>query len=325
MLLSVENLSVSFATRHGRVPVIRGVSFHIDAGETLGVVGESGSGKSVTGSAILRILPATASIDSGRILFDGADLATARERELRGFRGRRIGMIFQDPLASLNPYLTIGAQVAEGLRLHMGLSSDEARKAAIAELEAVGLPDAASRMNSHPHQFSGGQRQRIMIATALALRPGLLIADEPTTALDVTVQAQILELFKARQKALGTAVMMITHNLGVAAALCDRIQVMYAGMLMESGTAEDILLRPAHPYTAALRKSIPSGTSGRLFSIPGTPPAPGEAPEGCPFAPRCTFAKPECALCASPAEVSPGHVTLCGRVLRGDIERNALA
>ena len=319
MLLSVENLHVSFTTRRGRLPVIRGVSFSLDAGRTLGVVGESGSGKSVTGSALLRILPANGAIDSGRILFEGDDLARAPEKTLRGIRGRRIGMIFQDPLAALNPYLSIGTQVSEGLKLHLRLSSSEAKAAALAELEAVGLPDAARRMESYPHEFSGGQRQRILIASALALRPALLIADEPTTALDVTVQAQILELFRARQQALGTALILVTHNLGVAASLCDRVQVMYAGMLMESGTAEDILLRPAHPYSAALKASIPTGASGPLHAIAGTPPAPGEAPEGCPFAPRCAFAKPSCAACKTLAEVAPGHATLCGRVLAGEL------
>jgi oligopeptide/dipeptide ABC transporter ATP-binding protein len=326
MLLDVENLFVSFATRRGKAPVVRGVSFSLDAGETLGVVGESGSGKSVTGSAILRILPRTASIDGGAILFEGRDIAHVAEKDLRGVRGPGIGMVFQDPLASLNPYLTIGTQIEEGLRLHQGLSRKAAREAALAELAAVGLPDPAGKIDSYPHEFSGGQRQRIVIASALALRPKLLIADEPTTALDVTIQAQILDLFKARQKELGTAMILVTHNLGVAATVCDRIQVMYAGMILESGPSEEILLRPSHPYTAALKKSIPSGSSGeRLFSIPGAPPAPGSAPQGCPFAPRCAHACETCAKYSLLKEVAPGHATQCGRVLAGEISREALS
>jgi len=326
MLLDVQNLHVSFATRRGKAAVVRGVGFSLDAGKTLGVVGESGSGKSVTGSAILRILPRTASIDEGTIFFEGRDIAHAAEKDLRGVRGPGIGMVFQDPLASLNPYQTIGTQIEEGLRLHRGLSRRAARTAALAELAAVGLPDPEGKIDSYPHEFSGGQRQRIVIASALVLRPRLLIADEPTTALDVTIQAQILDLFRARQKELGTAMILVTHNLGVAATLCDRILVMYAGMILESGPCEEILLRPAHPYTAALKKSIPAGEpGGRLFSIPGAPPTPGSAPEGCPFAPRCAFAVKGCAKFSQLREVAPGHATQCGKVLAGEIAQEVLS
>jgi oligopeptide transport system ATP-binding protein len=320
-LLCVSNLAVSFHTRRGTVRAVRDVSLALDRGQTLGIVGESGSGKSVTCTTLMGLLPKSASIDAGSIVFDGVELAGAPEKAFRTIRGRRIGLVFQDPMSALNPYLRISTQLTEALRLHKGLGAKEALDAAVNELEAVGMPDAGERIQNYPHQFSGGQRQRIMIAMALLMRPELLIADEPTTALDVTVQAQILELLQARQKELGTAMILITHNLGVAAALCDRIQVMYAGSIMESGTAEDVLNRPAHPYTAALKKAIPSGKSGaELLAIPGSPPPAGTTIAGCPFAPRCQFACPQCAVEQATKEVAAGHASACIRVQNGGIK-----
>lgn len=319
-LLEIKNLAVSFNTRRGTVHAVRDVSLAIDRGQTLGIVGESGSGKSVTCTTLLGLLPKSARIDGGSILFDGNELANADESVFKGIRGQKIGMVFQDPMSSLNPYLSISTQLTEALRLHKGMSAKDAINAAVAELEAVGLPDARARIENYPHQFSGGQRQRIMIATALLMRPDLLIADEPTTALDVTVQAQILELLKQRQKELGTAVILITHNLGVAAALCDRIQVMYAGRIMESGSAEDVLNHPAHPYTAALKKSIPSGEAGReLATIKGAPPPAGLEIEGCPFAPRCDYATPACKAAIAMKELAAGHSSACVRIRNKEI------
>jgi oligopeptide transport system ATP-binding protein len=319
-LLAIDNLAISFHTRRGTVRAVRGVSLSLGKGETLGIVGESGSGKSVTCMALFGLLPKSASIDSGRIDFDGTELVGAPEAVFRTIRGKRIGMVFQDPMSALNPYLRVSTQLTEALRIHGHLSLKQARDAAVEELEAVGLPDAATRIDNYPHQFSGGQRQRIMIATALLQRPDLLIADEPTTALDVTVQAQILELLKARQKELGTSIILITHNLGVAAAMCDRIQVMYAGRIMESGLAEEVLNRPAHPYTDALKRSIPSGESGaKLVSIPGAPPHPSEAIEGCPFAPRCTFSTESCKGSCGLEAVENSHLSACPRVRNKEI------
>lgn len=319
-LLAIDNLAISFHTRRGTVRAVRGVSLNLEKGETLGIVGESGSGKSVTCLSLLGLLPKSASVDSGSMRFDGTELVNAPESTFRTIRGKRVGMVFQDPMSALNPYLRVSTQLTEALRIHRKLSHKEALDEAVHELEAVGLPDAASRIENYPHQFSGGQRQRIMIATALLLRPDLLIADEPTTALDVTVQAQILELLKARQKELGTAIILITHNLGVAAALCDRIQVMYAGRIMESGLAEDVLNKPAHPYTDALKRSIPSGESGaELVSIPGNPPHPSEAIEGCPFAPRCAFAAQACSGNVVMEAVAEDHRTACLRLLKKEI------
>lgn len=319
-LLDIDNLAISFHTRRGTVRAVRGVSFSLGKGETLGIVGESGSGKSVTCTALLGLLPKSASIDSGSMRFDGKELVGASESVFRTIRGRKIGMVFQDPMSALNPYLRVSTQLTEALCIHRKLSHKAALDAAVEELEAVGLPDAAARINNYPHQFSGGQRQRIMIATALLQRPDLLIADEPTTALDVTVQAQILELLKARQKELGTAIILITHNLGVAAAMCDRIQVMYAGRIMESGLAEEVLNRPAHPYTEALKRSIPSGEAGaELVSIPGAPLHPSETIEGCPFSPRCSFSTQACKEACGMETVADSHTTACPRVRSKEI------
>jgi oligopeptide transport system ATP-binding protein len=299
---------------------VRDVSFSLDRGRTVGIVGESGSGKSVTCSAIMGLLPKSASVESGSIVFDGTEVARAPEEVFRALRGKRIGMVFQDPMSALNPYLSVASQMTEALRLHKHMNRKEALEASVRELEAVGIPDAKERIDYYPHQFSGGQRQRILIASSLLLRPELLIADEPTTALDVTVQAQILELLQARQKELGTAVILITHNLGVAATLCDDIVVMYAGNIMERGSVADVLNHPAHPYTCALKKAIPSGNAGiDLFSIPGSPPKVGDNIQGCPFAPRCSYACEKCKCTQKMQNIKAAHFSSCERFVAGEI------
>jgi oligopeptide transport system ATP-binding protein len=322
-LLEVENLRTSFYTRSGVVRAVDGVSFSVDAGETLGIVGESGSGKSVTCYSILGLIPQPPGrVESGSARFDGIDLLDCKENELRRFRGKRISMIFQDPMTSLNPYLRVSDQLIEPLLVHERVSRREALKRAIASLEEVGIQDAGRRVHLYPHQFSGGMRQRVMIAMALINRPEILIADEPTTALDVTVQAQILELIRRRQKELGTAIIFITHDLGVVASFCRRVNVMYAGRVVESGFTEDIFAAPLHPYNAALQQSIPAlhrkGES--LFTIPGAPPNLSRAITGCSFAPRCPFAADLCRNNPTALEEPiAGHSTACLRVLRGDV------
>ena len=322
-LLEVENLRTSFYTRAGVVRAVDGVSFSLEAGETLGIVGESGSGKSVTCYSILGLIPQPPGrIESGVARFGGINLLGCSGSELRRIRGKRISMIFQDPMTSLNPYLRVSDQLMEPLLVHEKISRRQALKRAIASLDEVGIQDAARRVHLYPHQFSGGMRQRVMIAMALISRPEVLIADEPTTALDVTVQAQILELIRQRQKDLGTAVIFVTHDLGVVASFCRRVNVMYAGRIVESAFTDDIFASPLHPYNASLQHSIPAlhrkGES--LFTIPGSPPDLTKKPEGCPFAPRCAFAV---ALCRqnSPKleEPVPGHTTSCLRVLRGEL------
>ncbi len=269
--------------------------------------------------ALNGLLPAGARGSAARLIFDGTDLSGFAERSFRAIRGRGIGMVFQDPMSALNPYMRISAQMCEVLRLHRGLKGRAALDAAVAEIEAVGIPDASARIHQYPHQFSGGQRQRILIAISLLARPKLLIADEPTTALDVTIQAQILELLKARQRELGTAIIIITHNLGVAADICDDLLVMYSGMQMESGPAEDLLLRPAHPYTIALRAAVPTGEREELPGIPGNAPAAGMHIRGCPFASRCAKAL---AICAEirPDIVSPSNGRRCACHLHSPAE-----
>ncbi len=322
-LLSVTDLRTSFHTRHGVVRAVDGVSFSLEGGETLGLVGESGSGKSVTCLSLLGLVPSPPGrLDGGTALFAGTDLLHCPPRELRGIRGRRISMIFQDPMTSLNPYLRIGDQLIEPLLIHGDISRRDALARGLAMLEAVGIAEPARRMRQHPHEFSGGMRQRVMIAMALITKPELLIADEPTTALDVTVQAQILELIKKLQRELGMAVIFITHDLGVVAGLCDRVQVMYAGRIVETATTRTLFRSPLHPYTRALQRSIPAlqpkGTE--LFTIPGLPPDLTCPPPGCAFAPRCAFAAARCqvekpALC----EVAPGHAHACLRAQAGEI------
>jgi oligopeptide transport system ATP-binding protein len=321
-LLEVQNLTVRFHTRDGVVRAVEDVSFSLDRGETLGIVGESGSGKSVTCLALLGLIPCPPGrLEGGRAGFDGTDLLSCGERHLRQVRGRRIGMIFQDPMTALNPYLSIGAQLAEPLTCHGQLGRRAAWARAEAALTEVGLQDAAARARSFPHQLSGGMRQRVVIAMALIAGPDLIIADEPTTALDVTVQAQILDLIRGLQRARGTAMVLITHNLGVVAGACDRVAVMYAGRLVESGRVTEVFRRPLHPYTQALYRALPvPGCRGTdLYTIPGQPPRLTRAEPGCPFAPRCPAAA---AICSTPlglVEMTPGHWTACVRMQRGEL------
>jgi oligopeptide transport system ATP-binding protein len=323
-LLDVQDLRVSFHTRHGVVRAVRGVSFALEKGETLGIVGESGSGKSVTCYSLLRLLPQPpARIDSGRAMLDGVDLLSCSDRDLRSIRGRRISMVFQDPMTSLNPYLRIEDQLIEPLRIHEGMGRTEARRRAIRSLEEVGVPDAASRLRAYPHQFSGGMRQRVMIAMALITRPELLIADEPTTALDVTVQAQILELIRQHQQQLGTAVLWISHDLGVIASLCRRVLVMYAGRIVESAPTRAIFKDPRHPYNRALQRSIPAlqEKGAELRSIPGLPPDLSAPVRGCAFAARCEFREDKCqAQDVILKTAAPGHATACLRVQDGSLQ-----
>ncbi len=292
-LLSVEGLAVSMA---GDL-VVEDVSFALAAGEMVGLVGESGCGKSVTALSIMRLIPQPPGrIERGRILFDGTDLASLSADGMRAIRGNRIGMIFQEPMTSLNPVFTIGSQIAESLAIHRAMGRAEALGEAARLLDMVGIPAARSQLDRYPHQISGGQRQRVMIAMALACQPRLLIADEPTTALDVTVQAQILDLLDRLRRELGMAVLLITHDLGVVAETCDRIMVMYAGRVAEEGAVADVFARPRHRYTEALLRSIPAANDPgrRLPSIPGSVPRPGTRGEGCTFAPRCAAPVERC-------------------------------
>src|SRR6185503_701223 len=296
-LLEVQNLRTSFHTRHGVVRAVQDVSFSVEKGETVGIVGESGSGKSVTCYSLLRLIPQPPGrIEGGRAMFDGVELLSCSMEQLRAIRGNRISMVFQDPMTSLNPYLRIEEQLIEPLLIHDNVARAEAVKRAIKALEDVGVPAAAQRIRGYPHEFSGGMRQRVMIAMALITRPELLIADEPTTALDVTVQAQILELIKKLQHDLGTAVIWISHDLGVVAGFCRRVLVMYAGCIVETASTEAIFKRPRHPYNRALQKSIPALQSKgmELYTIPGLPPDLSKPLPGCAFAPRCEFAEEVC-------------------------------
>ncbi|RKX34738.1 MAG: ABC transporter ATP-binding protein [Verrucomicrobia bacterium] len=323
-LLNVEDLRTYFHTRNGVVKAVDGVSFSVDKGETLGIVGESGSGKSVTCYSMMGLIPQPPGrIESGRAIFDGIDLLSCPTPVLRKIRGDRISMIFQDPMTSLNPYLRISDQLIEPLMTHNSdATKDWALGLAIDALNEVGIQDAAKRIHFYPHEFSGGMRQRVMIAMALITKPELLIADEPTTALDVTVQAQILELIKRLQHELGTAVIFITHDLGVVAGLCDRVQVMYAGRIMETAETEGVYKHPKHPYTKALQQSIPSlqPKGSELFTIPGMPPDLSRDIRGCPFAPRCTEAVERCHT--EPIllkTVTDGHSSSCLRTQAGEI------
>lgn len=291
-ILEVNNLNISFDTYAGKVRAIRGVDFDLNKGETLAIVGESGSGKSVTTRTIMRLLSSNANIDEGQILFKGQDIVGKSEKEMQKIRGREIAMIFQDPMTSLDPTMTIGKQVAESLRKHKKVSKKEAEKAVLELLQLVGIPDAEKRLKYYPHQFSGGQRQRIVIAIALICNPEILIADEPTTALDVTIQAQILELLKEIQEKIETSIIFITHDLGVVANVADRVAVMYAGKIVEVGTAEEIFYNPQHPYTWGLLGSMPTleSENDRLYAIPGSPPNLLDPPKGDAFYPRNEFA-----------------------------------
>ena len=291
-ILEVNNLNISFDTHAGKVRAIRGLDFDLNKGETLAIVGESGSGKSVTTRTIMRLLSSNANIDEGQILFKGQDIVNKSEKEMQKIRGREIAMIFQDPMTSLDPTMTIGKQVAESLRKHKNVSKKESLKAALDLLNLVGIPDAEKRLKNYPHQFSGGQRQRIVIAIALICNPEILIADEPTTALDVTIQAQILELLKEIQEKIETSIIFITHDLGVVANVADRVAVMYAGKIVEVGTAEEIFYNPQHPYTWGLLGSMPTleSENDRLYAIPGSPPDLLDPPKGDAFYPRNEFA-----------------------------------
>jgi oligopeptide transport system ATP-binding protein len=315
-VLQVRNLTTRFKTERGVVTAVDNVSFEVAAGETLAIVGESGSGKSVTSMSILRLIPSPPGrIESGEILFDGKDLLKLNEDEMRAIRGDRIAMIFQDSMSSLNPSITIGKQIAEPITLHRNASWNEAYEKARDLLSMVQIPDAQSRLSVYPHQFSGGMRQRSMIAMALACQPKLIIADEPTTALDVTVQAQILDLLKDLTQKAQTSMILITHDMGVVARYADRVAVMYGGRIVEQGPAREIFNRPAHPYTQGLLASIPridSDPSQPLPAIEGMPPDLSALPVGCAFAPRCPKATRECdASRPALAKVSEGHLKAC--------------
>ncbi|HMQ30371.1 MAG TPA: ABC transporter ATP-binding protein [Chloroflexaceae bacterium] len=315
-LLEVRDLQTHFHTQDGVVKAVDGVSFHVERGETLGIVGESGCGKSVTSLSVMRLIPSPpGKIAGGQILFDGEDLLQMSEEEMRHIRGNRIAMIFQDPMTSLNPVLTIGRQITESLELHMKLSRREATNRAAELLTMVGIPSAAKRLDSYPHQFSGGMRQRVMIAMALSCNPELLIADEPTTALDVTIQAQILELINRLKDELNTAVIMITHDLGVVAGMTDRVTVMYAGKVVEEGSTKEIFANPRMPYTIGLLRSIPRLDEERgrkLNPIRGLPPNLVDLPPICPFSPRCDYVQERC-LTQVPdlRPVAPDHRAAC--------------
>jgi oligopeptide transport system ATP-binding protein len=290
-ILQVRNLKTHFKTDDGVVKAVDDVSFDLHKGETLGIVGESGSGKSVTNLSLMRLIPSPPGrIVGGEVLFEGADLLKATDHQMRNVRGNKISMIFQDPMTSLNPFLRVSTQLEETIRLHQGLGKREARSKAVDMLAMVGIPKPEDRITSYPHQFSGGMRQRVMIAMALSCNPDILIADEPTTALDVTIQAQILEIIKDLAGDLGTAVIVITHDLGVVAGMCDNVVVMYAGKIVEKGSARELFKDPKHPYTQGLIRSVPrldQRQQDRLFSIKGQPPNLIGLPDACPFYPRC--------------------------------------
>jgi len=314
-LLRVEDLEIAFRVRGGEVLASRGVSFAVSAGETLGLVGESGSGKSVLCRALLRLLPSPpAQIRRGRVFFDGVDLLSLPDAQMRAIRGTDMAMVFQNPMTSLSPVWTIGDQVTEGLRIHRGLSKAAARGQGVELLRAIGIPDAQRRYDDHPWQWSGGMLQRAVIAMAMACGPRLLLADEPTTALDVTIQAQILALLADLQARSGMAMVLVSHDIGVVAETCDRIAVMYAGSLVETGPASEVLGNPRHPYTLGLMRSSPrlDARESRLQPIPGQPPDLSRLAPGCPFADRCAFVR---SVCHEEAvrlrEVAPGHASAC--------------
>jgi oligopeptide transport system ATP-binding protein len=314
-LLSVEGLDVEFSTRRGTVYAVNGISFEIARGETLGIVGESGCGKSVTALAVLGLLARNGRIQSGRAVFEGRDLIAQSDRALRRIRGREISMIFQDPMTSLNPVLTIGRQIRESLETHFDMDRKAADKRAAELLDRVGIPSADQRLRDYPHQFSGGMRQRAMIAMALACEPKLMIADEPTTALDVTIQAQILDLLRELVAEENAALILITHDLGVVAGMCERVNVMYGGMFMETGSAEQLFGSPRHPYTLGLLQSVPRldmGRRARLHPIEGAPPNMLRAPTACPFQPRCRYEVDLSSQEVPPlVEIEAGHKVAC--------------
>jgi oligopeptide transport system ATP-binding protein len=314
-LLEVKDLRTYFNTEDGEVKAVDGISFQLKHGETLGIVGESGSGKSVTNLSIIRLIPSPPGrIVSGQVLFDGVDILVLKEADVRKIRGRRIAMIFQDPMTSLNPFMKISRQLMEITRLHLGHTRHQAYDHAIKMLETVGIPEARSRVDNYPHEFSGGMRQRVMIAMALSCEPELLIADEPTTALDVTIQAQILELIKTLKQATGSSVILITHDLGVVAGMTDHLLVMYAGKIFEQAPTAELFALPGNPYTRGLLRSVPDPTAeqGELYQIPGLPPDLAHLPAGCPFAPRCQRAEEICQREFPPfVQLTSDHHSLC--------------
>jgi len=313
-LLEVKDLRTHFKTRAGLVRAVDDVSFYLDRGELLGLVGESGCGKSMTALSIMRLIAPPGKIVAGEILFDGKDLLKLSDAQMREMRGDDIAMIFQDPMTSLNPVFTVGEQIAEALRLHRKMSRKEARLATIEAMREVAIPDPARRLDDYPHQLSGGMRQRVMIAMALACNPKLLIADEPTTALDVTIQAQILELLNELRKQRELAVLLITHDLGVVAEVADRVAVMYTGRIVEESPVDELFARPKHPYTEGLLRSVPKLTGAdlikkeRLETIEGVVPSPTDLPPGCHFAPRCPHRMPRCTEGAIPLYQLDGEV-----------------
>lgn len=314
-LLQIKDLKVSFFTNNGEVQAVRGISFHLNKGEVLGVVGESGSGKSVTSMSILRLLKSTGKIVDGEINYKGQNLMDKSEKEMMKIRGNEIAMIFQDPMTSLNPVFTIGYQISEVIKRHQRVNKKIAKEKAVEMLRLVGIPSPEERYNNYPHEFSGGMRQRAMIAMALCCQPDLLIADEPTTALDVTIQAQILELMKKLKDNINTSIILITHDLGVVADACSRVIVMYGGLVMEEGTVDEIFYNPQHPYTKGLLESLPKmreGQKQKLIPIEGSPPDLSKPPKGCPFADRCPYAKDICREKQPPYyEVETGHKAMC--------------
>jgi oligopeptide transport system ATP-binding protein len=314
-ILEVKDLRTYFQTEDGTVKAVDGIDFELKRGETLGIVGESGSGKSVTNLSVIRLIPdPPGKIVSGEIIFDGQDILLLPTEEVRKIRGKRIAMIFQDPMTSLNPFMRISKQLMELTELHLGYTKEQAYEHAIKMLETVGIPDARSRVDSYPHEFSGGMRQRVMIAMALSCEPELLIADEPTTALDVTIQAQILELIKSLKQKTGTSVILITHDLGVVAGMTEHIIVMYAGKVFEQARTRELFATPGNPYTKGLLRSVPDPTSeqGDLYQIPGLPPDVAHLPVGCPFAPRCERAEDICRSEFPPfVALTPDHHSLC--------------
>ncbi len=311
-LLEVKNLHTTFATDAGPVQAVRGVSFYVNRGESLGIVGESGCGKSVSMLSVMRLLDDNASMTADAILLDGEDLNVKSAKEMRKIQGNDIGMIFQDPMTSLNPLFTVGEQIRNPLMRHMKLNKHQANERALKMLELVGIPSPEKRLKQYPHELSGGMRQRVMIAIAMSCDPKLLIADEPTTALDVTIQAQILELMGEMKERYNMSVILITHDLGVISSLCSRVIVMYGGLVMEEGTVDDIFYRTGHPYSAGLLASIPKRSREKLVPIMGTPPDLLNPPAGCPFAARCSHAMKLCREYRPElTEVGPGHRSAC--------------
>ena len=314
-LLTVKDLRMHFVTEDGTVKAVDGISFELKRGETLGVVGESGSGKSVASLSLMRLVPEPpGKLVSGSVVFHGRDVLKLSAREIRNLRGKRMAMIFQDPMTSLNPFMRVSKQLMEVTQLHLGHTKQQARAHAIKMLDQVGIPDASDRVDSYPHEFSGGMRQRVMIAMALSCQPELLIADEPTTALDVTIQAQILDLIKRAKSETAASVILITHDLGVVAGMADRVIVMYAGKVFEQAPTNEIFARPANPYTRGLLRSVPDPTAqqGNLYQIAGQPPDLARLPAGCPFAPRCERAEDICTREFPPfVELTRDHHSLC--------------